>query len=157
MKKRFLEAGRLNSPRGIKGEVRFDCWCECPEFLLGVKKLYLDEDGTRFLTVSQYRPSIPSIIFEGYESRELAGYLTGRTVYFDRNDVQLQQGECFNDDLISLPVYNVETGEMIGFLERIDEGVACNYYYVRGEKNSYLIPDNDEFIKEVNINLQNSI
>ena len=34
--KRFLEAGRLNSPRGLKGELRFDCWCDSIDFLNGV-------------------------------------------------------------------------------------------------------------------------
>ena len=33
--KRYLEAGRLNSPRGLKGELRFECWCdECDYYLL---------------------------------------------------------------------------------------------------------------------------
>lgn len=141
----------MNSPRGIKGEVRFDCWCESPDFLIGVEKFYLDESGERFLTVKQYRSTIPSILFEGYEDRSKAGSLTGRMIYFDRNDIVLDEGVCYNDDLISLPVFNIETGEKIGILERIDEGVSCNYYYIRGNKNNYLIPDKDAFIKEINI------
>ena len=87
--RRFLEAGRLNSPRGIKGEVRFDCWCDGPEFLEGVETLYLDPEGKKPLKVALYRASIPSIIFEGYEDRSKAALLTGRTVYFDRRDVVL--------------------------------------------------------------------
>ena len=38
--RRYLEAGRLNSPRGIKGELRFACWCDSPEFLEGVRGMY---------------------------------------------------------------------------------------------------------------------
>ena len=147
--KRYLQAGRLNSPRGLRGEVRFDCWCDGPEFLSGIKKLYLDDKGERFLTVKEYRESIPSIIFEGYEDRGLAGALTGRTVYFDRNDIPLAEGVIYNDDLISLPVYDIDTGEKIGVVERIDEGVSCNYYYVSGGAQRYLIPDRDEFVKGV--------
>lgn len=30
--RRYLEAGRLNSPRGIKGELRFECMCDSPGF-----------------------------------------------------------------------------------------------------------------------------
>jgi len=149
--KRYLEAGRLNSPRGLKGELRFDCWCDSPEFLIGVNRFYLDDKGERYLDVKEYRPNIPSIIFEEYEDRMTASSLTGRTVYFDRNDVTLEEGVCYNDDLISLPVYNIETGEKIGVLERIDEGISYNYYFVRGESSSYLIPANDEFIKKISI------
>ena len=43
--KKYLEAGRLTSARGLKGELRFDCWCDGPEFLSGVERLYLDEIG----------------------------------------------------------------------------------------------------------------
>lgn len=149
--KRYLQAGRLNSPRGIKGEVHFDCWCDSPDFLIGVKRFYLDENGERFLTVKQYRPNIPSILFEDYEDRGIAGSLTGRTVYFYRSDIALEEGVFYNDDIISLPVYNIENGEKIGILERIDEGAKCNYYFIKGENNNYLIPDNDEFIKKINI------
>jgi 16S rRNA processing protein RimM len=149
--KRFLEAGRLNSPRGIKGEVRFDCWCDSPDFLIGVNRFYLDDKGERFLTVKQYRPSIPSIVFEGYEDRAIASTLTGRTIYFDRNDITLEEGVCFNDDLISLPVYDVESGEQIGILERIDEGVSSDFYFVRGDKHNFYIPVRDEFVKEISL------
>lgn len=141
----------MNSPRGIKGEVRFDCWCDSPEFLIGVNRFYLDDKGERFLTVKQYRPSIPSIIFEGYEDRAKASTLTGRTVYFDRNDITLEEGVCFNDDLISLPVFDMDSGEQIGVLERIDEGVSSDFYFVRGENRSYYIPVRDEFIKEISL------
>lgn len=151
MKKRYLKAGRLNSPRGLKGEVRFDCWCDSPDFLIGVKRFYLDENGERFLNVKDYRPSIPSIIFEGYEDKVLARAFTGKIIYFDRRDIVLEEGVCFNDDLISLPVYDIDTGEQIGILERIDEGITSNYYFVKGENNNYLIPAIDEFVKEIRL------
>ncbi|HOK68979.1 MAG TPA: ribosome maturation factor RimM [Bacillota bacterium] len=141
----------MTSPRGIKGEVRFDCWCDSPEFLIGVSRFYLDDKGERFLTVKQYRPTIPSILFEGYEDRTAAGALAGKIIYFDRNDVTLEEGVCFNDDLLSLPVFDVDSGEQIGVLERIDEGVMNDFYFVRGEKNSYYIPVRDEFVKEISL------
>ncbi len=156
--KHFLEAGRLNSPRGLKGELRFDCWCDSVEFLSGVEKLYLDAEGKRFLTVKELRPSLSTIVFEGYEDRSSASALTGRTVYFDRNDIPLPEGVFYNDDLIGLPVRNAETGEIIGKVTRVEEGAASFLYYVSGEK-SYIIPAVDEFIvgtdpeKEITVRL----
>ena len=102
--RRYLEAGRLNSPRGIKGELRFACWCDSPEFLEGVRTFYLDAEGMRPLRVVLYRPSIPSLIFEGYEDRSRASQLVNRTIYFDREDVSLPEGVVYNDDLLGLPV-----------------------------------------------------
>lgn len=106
--RRYLEAGRLNSPRGIKGELRFACWCDSPEFLEGVRTFYLDAEGMRPLRVVLYRPSIPSLIFEGYEDRSRASQLVNRTIYFDREDVSLPEGVVYNDDLLGLPVFDTD-------------------------------------------------
>jgi len=146
--KRFLEAGRLNSPRGLKGELRFDCWCDSIEFLNGVKFLYLDKEGKRPLEVKTFRETVSTVIFVGYEDRNSAASLTGRTVYFDREDIVLPEGVYYNDDLIGATVIDENTGNAVGTLKRIEEGVASDIYYIEGEKN-YIIPAVDEFIVKV--------
>ncbi len=143
--KRFLEAGRLNSPRGLKGELRFDCWCDGIDFLEGVKYLYLDNEGKRPLEVKSFRETVGTVTFVGYEDRNSASALTGRTVYFDREDISLPEGVFYNDDLIGVPVKDEATGAVIGVLKRIEEGRASDIYYVQGEKE-YIIPAVDEFI-----------
>ncbi len=143
--RRFLEAGRLNSPRGLKGELRFDCWCDSIDFLSGVKYLYLDSEGNRPLEVKAFRETVSTVIFVGYEDRNSAASLTGRTVYFDREEIILPDGVYYNDDLIGLSVIDEATGATIGTLKRIEEGVASDIYYVEGEKK-YIIPAVKEFI-----------
>lgn len=143
--KRFLEAGRLNSPRGLKGELRFECWCDSIGFLNGVKFLYLDKEGKRPLEVKAFRETVSTVIFVGYEDRNSAASLTGRTVYFDREDIVLPEGVYYNDDLIGATVIDENTGNAVGILKRIEEGVASDIYYIEGEKN-YIIPAVDEFI-----------
>lgn len=143
--KRFLEAGRLNSPRGLKGELRFDCWCDSIDFLSGVKYLYLDNEGKRPLEVKAFRETVGTVIFVGYEDRTTASTLTGRTVYFDREDIPLPEGVYYNDDLIGASVIDEATGAKIGILKRIEEGMASDIYYVEGEKR-YIIPAVKEFI-----------
>ena len=134
--RRYLEAGRLNSPRGIKGELRFACWCDSPEFLEGVRTFYLDAEGMRPLRVVLYRPSIPSLIFEGYEDRSRASQLVNRTIYFDREDVPLPEGVVYNDDLLGLPVFDTD-GARLGSLTAVEEGVRGMYYVVTGGEKSY--------------------
>ncbi|MBR6783646.1 MAG: 16S rRNA processing protein RimM [Clostridia bacterium] len=143
--KRFLEAGRLNSPRGLKGELRFDCWCDSIEFLSGVKHLYLDPEGKRSLEVKAFRETVSTVIFVGYEDRNSAASLTGRTVYFDREDIALPEGVFYNDDLIGASVTDEITGNTVGVLTKIEEGVASDLYYIEGEKK-YIIPAVEEFI-----------
>ena len=149
--KRFLEAGRLNSPRGIKGELKFSCWCDSPDYLEGVEYLYLDPKGEKRLKIVNYRPNIPSIVFEGYEDRTACAVLTGRTVYFDRYDPALPGDVIYNDDLIGLPVYDAETEENIGTLQRIDETIGGFLYYIAGEEKEYLMPAVDRYIVSVDV------
>lgn len=143
--RRFLEAGRLNSPRGLKGELKFDCWCDSIEFLSDVKFLYLDPQGKRPLEVKAFRETVGTVIFVGYEDRTSASSLTGRTVYFDREDIPLPEGVYYNDDLLGLPVTDENTNQIIGKLVRIEEGRASDIYYVEGDKK-YVIPAVKEFI-----------
>lgn len=149
--KRFLEAGRLNSPRGIKGELKFSCWCDSPDYLDGVEYLYLDPKGEKRLKIVLYRPNIPSIIFEGYEDRTACAALTGRTVYFDRYDPALPGDVIYNDDLIGLPVFDADTEENIGTLERIDETIGGFLYYIAGGEKEYLMPAVDRYIVSVDV------
>lgn len=143
--KRYLEAGRLNSPRGLKGELRFDCWCDSIAFLSGVKYLYLSPDGEKPLEVKQFRETVSTVIFKGYEEREIAAKLTGRVVYFDREDIALPEGVFYNDDLIGVPVRDALTDTIVGKITKIEEGMASDLYYVEGEKK-YIIPAAGDFI-----------
>ncbi|MEG1743231.1 MAG: ribosome maturation factor RimM [Clostridia bacterium] len=144
--KKYLEAGRLCAPRGIKGELKLDCWCDNSEFLCGVKFLYLDADGKKPLEVILYRPNIPSVTFKGFETREIASSLTNRTVFFDRAEIKLPDGVCYNDDLIGLEVFLQNTNEKIGVLRSIEDGVRNDFYIVANEDICYRIPDVDEYI-----------
>ncbi len=143
--RRFLEAGRLNSPRGIKGEIRFDCWCDSFDFLEDVRFLYLDSEGRRRLEVKEYRPTVSTVTFKGYEDRDRAASLTGRIVYFDREDVALPDGCFYFDDMIGVGCFDSVSGERIGTVEAVDEGVACFYYRISGESN-YYIPNVDAYV-----------
>lgn len=135
----------MGAPRGVKGELRFECYCDSPDFLRGVKRLYFDGKGEKSLAVKRYYPSIPSVIFEGREDRQSAAMLTGRTVWFDRDETPLPEGVFFNDDLVGLAVYDADSGEELGVLAEIEEASRGFLYRIKGEKE-YLVPDVDAFI-----------
>lgn len=149
--KKYLEAGRLTSLRGIKGELRFDCWCDSPEFLNGINVFYFDDKGNTSKEVKLYRPSVPSIVFDGYETRETAAVLAGKTIYFNRDDIKLPEGVFFNDDLIGLDIIDIETNEKIGALSEIIDNGATTLYRVTGENKSFLIPAIKEFVIETSL------
>ena len=41
--KKYLEAGVVVNTHGIKGEVKIQPWADSAEFLMGFKRLYIDE------------------------------------------------------------------------------------------------------------------
>ena len=169
--KRFLEAGRLNSPRGIKGELKFSCWCDSPDYLEGVEYLYLDPKGEKRLKIVNYRPNIPSIVFEGYEDRTACAVLTGRTVYFDRYDPALPGDVIYNDDLIGhrerffLVVRDIDEGDaqlvvhvfklelhLLAHLEiQCAKTIGGFLYYIAGGEKEYLMPAVDRYIVSVDL------
>lgn len=147
--KRFLEAGRLNSPRGLKGEIRFDCWCDSPEFLSGVEKLYLDPEGKRALTVERFLPHLGTVIFREFPDRTAVSSLTGRTVWFDREDVALPEGSWFNDDLIGTPVTDGRTNAVIGTLREVEERGGKILWHVAEGGKEFLFPAVKDLIVSV--------
>lgn len=149
--KQFLEAGKLGAPRGLKGEIRFECWCDGPEFLSGVKKLYLDAQGTRFLEPLRFLPHLGTVVFRGYPDRTAVTPLVGKVLWFDRADVPLPEGTYYNDDLIGTPVRSEETGELIGFVRVVEDRGGTPLWHIRKDDGTkeFLFPAAPAFLASV--------
>ena len=94
----------------------------------------------------QSRSYLTAHLFKGYEDRTLASALTNRTLWFDRNDIELPDGVCFNDDLLGLKVVCEENGVTYGVLDTIEENITGFYYIVKGGNTSYRVPDVEKYI-----------
>ena len=40
--KKYLEIGKITGTRGLKGELRVEPWCDSPDILAGLKKIYVN-------------------------------------------------------------------------------------------------------------------
>ncbi|MCH5182701.1 MAG: hypothetical protein J1E00_00865 [Oscillospiraceae bacterium] len=147
--KRYLEAGRLNAPRGLKGEVRFSCWCDSMEFLSGVSKLYLDPEGKAYLEVERMLPHLGTIVFKGYGDRTSASALNGRTLWFDREDVTLPAGSWFNDDLIGTPVFDLRSERTVGVVRAVEERGGRFLWLIGDGETEFLFPPAPEYLVSV--------
>ena len=157
--RRYLEAGRLNAPRGLKGEVRFSCWCDSMEFLSGVKKLYLDPEGKAYLEVEKWLVHLGTVVFKGYGDRTSASSLTGRTLWFDREDVPLPPGGYFNDDLIGTPVFDLRTERTVGRVLSVEERGGQVLWEIGDGEKTFLFPPAPAYLvsvrpgEEIRVNL----
>ena len=103
MKKQFLDSGKIVGTHGIKGEVRIEPWADSPAFLAAFRTLYLDGRGERKIKVkSRPHKNITLCKIEGVDTIEDAERLRGKIVYINRDDIALEEGVHFVQDLIGL-------------------------------------------------------
>ena len=152
MKKQFLDSGKIVGTHGIKGEVRIDPWCDSPAFLAAFKKLYLDERGETFIKVkSRPHKNVTLCKIEGVDTVEAAERLRGKIVYIDRDDIRLDEGVHFVQDLIGLEVRDFDTNEVLGTLTDVLRTGANDVYEITRDGKKYLAPVIDEVVREINV------
>ena len=154
MKQQFLEAGRITKLQGLKGELRMQYYCDGPERLDGLKTLYLDKGKTPIgLTASRYLKSDVTVIkLEGIDTPEDAQKLIGKTLYLNRNDLELSKDEWFIADLIGLSVVDADNGRVYGKIDEIYQNGSTDVYSLRTpEGKQYLFPAIPEVLLETDL------
>lgn len=153
MKKQYLDSGKIVGTHGIKGEVRIEPWCDSPEFLCAFKKLYLDEKGQTFIEVkSRPHKNITLAKIKGVDTIEAAEKFRGKIVYINREDITLDEGVNFVQDLIGLEVRDAENGTVYGKITDVLRTGANDVYEITDSNNKkYLAPVIDEVVEEINV------
>ena len=153
MKKQFLDSGKIVGTHGIKGEVRIEPWCDSPEFLCAFKKLYLDEKGQTFIEVkSRPHKNITLAKIKGVDTIEAAEKLRGKIIYINRDDITLDEGVNFVQDLIGIEVKDAENGTVYGKLTDVIRTGANDVYEITDSNNKkYLAPVIDEVVEEIDV------
>ena len=152
MKKEFLEGGRIATAHGVRGALRVDHLCDSASVLAGQKRIFLRMGAgyseRRVLAASVSGEQVIMTV-EGVTSREDAIALRGTMIYLHRSDIPIGEGEMLIADMIGLPVFHSESGEMLGELTDVSDIAGRRIYTVRYEDRDVLIPDVPEFIKEI--------
>lgn len=146
MNNTLLEAGKLVTTHGVRGELKLLPYTDGPEFLLPFKTLYW-KDGTA-VAVRQSRVQNTCLLLTlgGVDSVEEAAALVNRTLYFRRDDPVISADTVFISDLLGLPVFadGVEIGKIADVLQMPGNDV----YVVRGT-HEYMIPVVPAFVEKV--------
>lgn len=147
-KKQFLEAGQIINTHGIKGEVMIRPWADSAQFLLSFKTIYIDEKSVKILSGRVHKGGLIAL-FEGVGDINTAMRLKGKTVFINRDDAKLPEGEFFLQDIIGAEVRE-ENGSALGVLDDVLEMPASNVYVVRGERE-ILIPAVPQFVLDTDV------
>ncbi len=150
--KQFLETGKIVAVQGLKGEVRAEAWCDSPDFLCGFDTLYFNK-GKVPVTIQYARPHKNIVIMkiEGIDTPEAANELRGKVLYMDRDDVELEEGCYFVQDLIGLEVVDNEDGTVYGTLSQVTSTGANDVYHVKKDGKEWLIPAIPDVIMKTDI------
>ena len=144
MKKQFLEAGQIVNTHGVRGEVRIVPLCDGPEFLMDIDVFYLDGAPIKLTGKRVHKGSLIAKP-QGIDSANDAALLKGKILLFDRNDVELPEGQDFIADLIGLTAIDAATGESFGKVTEVFSLPSNDVYVIRGQ-HQYMIPAVSEYL-----------
>lgn len=150
----YMECGKIINTHGCYGAVKLESWCNSPEDLAALKKLYLSSGSAyrefKVLKASVFKQFVIATL-ETVNTMDLALSLKGQIVYAKRDDFALAEGEFFLADLIDLPVIDAQSGKVYGTLsETINRG-ASDIYVVQTPNGERMIPAVDEFVKRIDV------
>ena len=140
--KSFLETGKIVGTHGIRGEIKVESWADSPELLKEIPCLYFDEGETMIPIKSRrLHKNLMLMTVKGIESVEEAEKLRGRLVYLSREDIELEEGVYFIQDLIGLSVIDDGSGRLYGKISNVLSTGANDVYEIRGDSGeTYLFP-----------------
>ena len=144
MKNQYLDAGKIVNTHGIRGEIKVYPLCDGPEFLLEFDRFFMNGKEIE-VTSSRVHKNVASMRLNGIDHIEQAEQLVGNILQINCDDIELEEGRYFIEDLVGLKVVDIDTGKEYGTLKSVIQTGANDVYEVQGDK-VYLIPKIDEVV-----------
>ena len=136
--KEYLETGKVVGTHGIRGDLKIECWCDSPDFLSSFKNLYLGEEKTKLDVKCRPHKNIALIKIKGVDTIEDATRFIGKVLYIKRDDVKLEEGKYFIDDIIGLDVIDIDTNKVYGKITDVIK-TGSNDVYVMNDTNKKVV------------------
>ena len=154
--RQFLEIGKVNNTHGLKGEVKLEMWCDGIDYIKQLSTVYLDDKGTKPLTITNARPqkSIAILKFAEIPSINEAEELKGKVLYCNRDDAEIDEDAHYLADIIGCYVVDVDTEEEYGKVVDVLNYGSCDIYDIESWGKHTLIPAIPDVIKEINTEYQ---
>lgn len=140
MKKEFLEAGKIVSTHGIRGEVKIMPYTDSPELLCEFGRLFYGKSKDE-LVIERSRPAKNMVIakIEGVSTVEDAEKLRNVMLYMHRDDLELDENTFFIQDLIGMEVRDADSGFVYGKITDVLQNGANDVYVIKSDRE-YLVP-----------------
>ena len=149
----YLEAGKIVSTHGVRGEVRVEPWCDSIAFLKRFKRVFFSADGSGEIAVEACRAhgSIALMKLKGVDDVEAAALLRNKLIYISRADARLSKNDWFIQDLIGCTVFDADNEAVIyGKITDVSQTGANDVWHISDGKRETLVPA----IKDVVVGVQ---
>lgn len=140
---KYLKIGKIINTHGIKGEVKVEPWTDDAEFLMKFKSFLIDEKPYKLISGRVHKNFFIAAL-DGVRDINEATKLKNKIIMGDREDIKLEEGQFFLQDIIGASVLD-EDGKELGKLSEVLFLPSSNVYVVKGERE-ILIPAVPEFI-----------
>ena len=138
--KQYLEIGKIVNVHGLRGVVKVQPWCDSAEDLCAFETLYLGKEHkpvtVKDATVQKYMVLMK---LEGVDTVEQAVKLCNRIRPMNRDDVELEEGTYFIQDLIGLAVLDADTGKEYGKISDVLQTGANDVYEITTPEGKQLL------------------
>ena len=151
---KYLECGRIINTHGIKGEVKIDSWCDSPEILAELDRVYFKENNTfveKRVTRAYVHKRFVIAAIEGINDIDTAESMKETVIFALRDDVPLDEGDYFIADLIGLPVIDADSKRLYGRISEVFNNGATDIYTVNTEAGERMIPAVEDFIVSIDL------
>lgn len=152
MKKEYLECGKILAPHGVRGLIKVESWCDSPEVLIAQRRVFLAEgEGFREVRIESCVRQAQHLLMSlsDINDRETVQAMKNTVLYLKREDIPLEDGAYFLQDIIGLDAIDIDTGKVLGKVLDITDAVSSRLFVIGTGEKTVLVPDVDEFIKEI--------
>lgn len=140
MKKEYLEAGKIVTTHGIRGEVKIMPYTDTPELLCEFERLFMGKDKAE-IYIDRARVAKNMVIakIEGIDTVEAAEKYRNKVLFMHRDDLELDEDTYFIQDLIDMEVKDADSGFVYGKITDVLQNGANDVYVIKGDRE-YLVP-----------------
>lgn len=153
--KKYIECAKIINTHGCRGAVKLESWCNTPEDLAALKKIFVRENGKytkkKVIKASVFKQFVIAELSD-VNDMDAALALKNTVVYADRNDFKLAEGEYFIIDMIGIDVIDADNGKIYGKVSDIINRGASDIYVVDTPNGERMIPAVDDFIVKTDVN-----
>lgn len=150
----YIECARIINTHGCHGGVKLESWCNTPEELSELKRLFIKNGSSytehKVIKASVYKQFVVATL-DKISSMDDALALKGVTVYAKREDFDLEEDEFFITDLTDLPVIDSISGKIYGTLSEVINRGASDIYVINTPTGERMIPAVPEFVDRIDL------